>query len=348
MTAGQNIAILGAGGFVGSHLVDTLIAQGRHEIVGLDLDNEKLKGIEGPNFRFVRADAADESDTLEQIIKDSDVVVDLIAHANPSIYVKAPLDVFELNFLANLRIVDLCVKHGKRLIQYSTSEVYGHPDGQPLYAEDESNLVMGPVSEQRWIYASSKQLLERVLHAHGLRGDLDYTIARPFNFIGPRLDYLVAPGSMGGPRVLAHFLSALLGGGPMYLVNGGHAHRSFTHILDANSAFVAMLENSGAHNEIFNIGNPAINISIRDFAVLLQDLYEELTGIRVDSELIEIGGEDFYGEGYADTDRVPPDVTKLRSLGWEPQRDLRTALVDTMEYYLDPANGAIPSSTVSV
>ena len=94
--------------------------------------------------------------------------------------------------------------------------------------------MFGPVQKQRWIYATAKMLLERVLYAHGVAGELDYTIVRPFNFIGSRIDYLVPANAIGGPRVFPHFMSALLTGGPLRLVDGGHVHRAFLHIADAN------------------------------------------------------------------------------------------------------------------
>jgi UDP-apiose/xylose synthase len=329
----MKLSIFGAGGFIGSNLVEYLIRRGEHEVVGLDVSAEKLEGIEGDAFTFVEADISAQPDLAEQLVAESDVVVDLIAYANPSIYVEKPLDVYRLNFVENMRIVEDCVKHGKRLIQYSTSEVYGKANGA-IYREDESDLIMGPVSRQRWIYACGKQLLERVIHAHGLEGNLEYTIVRPFNFIGPRFDYLVPAGSMGGPRVFAHFMSALLTGGPMYLVDGGTRRRCFTHIEDTNEAFTVILDHPGAVNQIFNIGNPATDTSVRDLAVVMKDLYRELTGIEPANELVEVDGADFYGPGYEDMDRVPPDISKLQALGWAPTRDLRTTFRDAIAHYV--------------
>ncbi len=331
----MKILLLGAGGFLGSHIAEALVAQAAHQVVGLDLDDGKLAGIGGPNFRFVRGDVRDD-DRVSELAVDVDVVVDLVSYANPSIYVTRPLEVFDLNFRSNLSVADLCVERGLRLIQFSTSEVYGRPL-EPTYREDASPLVMGPVTKQRWIYAAAKQMLERVLHAYGLEDRLDYTIIRPFNVIGSRLDYLVPAGTMGGPRVFSHFMSALLTGGPMYLVNGGEAHRSFTHIADAADAMLTILEHPGASKQIFNLGNPANDTSIRNLALLMQELYEELTGIAPANDLVEVSGEEFYGEGYEDTNRVPPDVTKLRALGWEPRHDLRTTIGDAMRYYLGAA-----------
>jgi UDP-apiose/xylose synthase len=338
----MKIVIFGVGGFIGSNLAEYLIARDQHEIVGVDIDGHKLEGIGGTKFTFVHADVTKSPQLAGDLVQRADVVVDLMAYANPSIYVESPLEVIELNYFENLRIAELCVEHHTRLIQYSTSEVYGKKPRDAAFNEDSSDLILGPVSKQRWVYAAAKQLLERTLHGYGLGGDLDYTIVRPFNFVGPRFDYLVPAGSKGGPRVFAHFMSALLTGGPMYLVDGGSQHRSFTHIDDASDAFTVLLENPSAHNEIFNIGNPATDCTIRELALLMQRLYAGLTGTTPQNELREISGEEFYGRGYEDADRVPPDVSKLEGLGWKPRRNLETTFRDAIEYNLDPSNQRRP------
>lgn len=330
----MKILIFGAGGFIGSNLVEHLIEQGEHEVVGLDVADAKLAGIEGPNFKFIKGSISD-ADRTNELVANTDVVVDLIAYANPSIYVNSPLDVVNLNFFENMKILEYCLNHEKRLIQYSTSEIYGKRTRDAQYHDDTSDLVMGPVQKQRWIYAASKQLLERIIYAHGIKGDLDYSIIRPFNFVGPRFDYLVPAGSKGGPRVFSHFLSALFTGGPIYLVDGGQQHRCFTHIDDASEAFSAILENPGGQNEIFNVGNPDTNVTMEGLAELMQEIYKDLTGTRPKNEFIVIDGEDFYGAGYEDMDRVPPNVDKLMGLGWKPKRDLDTIFREAIKYYVD-------------
>jgi UDP-apiose/xylose synthase len=331
----MNIAILGAGGFVGSHLVEHLLARGEHAVVGVDVADDKLAGIGGPAFTFRRADLRGAPELLDEVVRRADVVVDLIAYANPSLYVTAPLAVFELNFLTNLDVARLCMRHGRRLIQYSSAEVYGKSTAGGAYREDASDSVFGPVHKQRWIYATAKVLLERVLFAHGAAGDLDCTIVRPFNFLGSRIDYLVPAGATGGPRVFPHFMSALLTGGPIRLVGGGRVRRAFLHIDDANEAFQVLLDrHDAARQQIFNVGNPANDVAVRDFAALMCDVYAELTGRPAASAFEDIDGEAFYGEGYEDGDRLPPDVSKLRALGWAPRYGLRQTVRDAMEYYV--------------
>jgi UDP-apiose/xylose synthase len=331
------ILLLGAGGFIGSHLVGHLVERGEHAVVALDITDEKLDGIDPSAYTFHQADIRTAAPIVDQLIAEADVVVDLVAYANPSMYVAAPLEVFELNFLQNLDIAKRCARHGRRLIQYSSAEVYGKAAaGETACREDDSDSVFGPVHRQRWIYATGKQLLERVLYAMGDAGELDYTIVRPFNFLGPRIDYLVGPCATGGPRVFPHFMSALLTGGPMRLVNGGHVHRTFLNIEDASAAFQLLLDQPAKTRcEIYNVGNPANNVTIRDFALLMRDIYTSLTNAPALSSLEEIDGESFYGVGYEDGDRLPPDITKMRQLGWTPRHDLRSTLRTTMQYYLD-------------
>lgn len=337
----MKLLIIGAGGFIGSNLVEHLIDEGTHEVVGVDIASNKLAGIEGDNFRFVNGDVTSDEDLIDGMISDADVVVDLVAYANPSLYVSKPLDVIRLNFFENMTITEACIRHGKRLIQYSTSEVYGKRSTDGTYREDESDLVMGPVTKQRWVYAAGKQFLERILHAHGLAGDLEYTIVRPFNFVGPRFDYLVEKGSKGGPRVFAHFMSALITGGPMYMVDGGGQRRCFTHIKDASEAFSVLLDDPRSTNQIYNIGNPSTDISVRELAALMTELYGEITGRSYEGEIIDVTGEEFYGIGYEDMNRVPPSIEKLESLGWSPKRGLEATFTDAIRYHVEQHDAGV-------
>ena len=144
----MKLLIIGAGGFIGSNLIEYLIERGEHEIVGIDITDEKLHDISGPNFTYIEADITKSPELADKFVAESDVVVDLIAYANPSIYVSSPLEVAKLNFFENLKITEMCIKHGKRLFQYSTSEVYGKSGHQGAYSEDTSDLIMGPTTKR--------------------------------------------------------------------------------------------------------------------------------------------------------------------------------------------------------
>lgn len=331
----MKILILGAGGFIGSHMVEHLVGRAEHDVDGVDVSDDKLAGIGGERFAFHRLDVREEPERVEELVAATDLVVDLVAYANPSLYNTAPLEVFDLNFRHNIEVLDACVRHGRRLLQYSSAEIYGKLTAGERYQEDRSDSVFGPVGKSRWIYGAAKMMLERVIHAHGEAGQLVYTIVRPFNFCGSRIDYLVPANTQGGPRVFAHFMSALLTGGPIQLVDGGRVHRTFLHMDDANRAFQAILDHPDeTRNEIYNVGNPANNVTIREVAEIMTRLFEELTGEPASSEIVEVSGEEFYGEGYEDSDRLPPDIEKMRGLGWEPEIGLEETLRRTMAYYL--------------
>jgi nucleoside-diphosphate-sugar epimerase len=353
----MHILILGAGGFIGAHLTERLIARGGDRVTALDVSDEKLDlddASRSPGnshaFTFVRKDIRFAGNALEEMVAASNCVVDLIAIANPSVYLSDPLDVFRLNFTENLKVVELCVKHRRRLVQFSTCEVYGKTTASVLgidplrkdcpFGEDTSPLIMGPVGAHRWIYACAKQLLERVIHAYGLAGKLDYTIVRPFNFIGPRIDYLPSERT-GNPRVFSHFMNALLYGTPMRLVNGGNCYRAYTYITDAVDCIELILRNANGvcSRQIINIGSPGNETSIRELAETMCDIFDKEFRQPSDPwppQIVSVSGEEFYGRGYEDCDRRIPDISKARKLlGWEPRYELRPLLTKTMAYFVE-------------
>ena len=246
----------------------------------------------------------------------------LVAIANPAQYVTHPLRVFELDFEANLDIVRHCVKYNKRLIFPSTSEIYGmSPDA--VLDEEMSPLVYGPINKQRWIYAASKQLLDRVIYAYGVRDNLDYTLFRPFNFIGPNLDNVEEP-KEGSSRVFTQFLSNVLYKRPIKLVDGGSQKRSFTYIDDAIDVPADDPREQGrrASRRIFNIGNPANCISIRDLAQRTIRIAQEFPVLRDNAsatEIVDVSAGEYYGKYYQDIQvRVPNVEAARRDLGWAP------------------------------
>ncbi len=348
----MNILNLGAGGFIGSHLTQRLLHEG-HTVTAVDLWSDKVTELlDHPRLTFVRQDIRSVDWNIDEFVEKADLVMDLIAYANPGLYIRIPLEVFRLNFQENLKIAEACVRHKKRLVQFSTCEVYGRTAASlkhanladpedPIHAtfsEDESEFILGPVNRHRWIYACSKQLLERVLHAYGIEQGFNYTIIRPFNFIGPKIDFLLSE-QEGIPRVFSFFMDALINGGEMQLVDGGEQRRCYTYIDDAVECTYRIVENPGGacDRQIFNIGSPYNEVSIRGLAETMRDLYAaEFRDPAIPlPEIVSIPAESFYGKGYEDSDRRIPDIAKARTLlGWEPKWALREMLLATMSYYV--------------
>jgi len=335
------ILILGVNGFIGNSFAARALSETDWEIYGMDIRDDKLDACHGhERFHFVEGDIAINKEWIEYHVKKCDVIMPLVAIATPATYVREPLRVFELDFEENLRIARLCVKYGKRLVFPSTSEVYGMcPD--KAFNEDESPLVLGPICKQRWIYSASKQLLDRVIWGYGFQQGLKFTLFRPFNWIGPKLDELTAdPEKEGSSRVVTQFISSLLLAEPIRLVDGGMQRRCFTYIDDGIACLMKIIENrDGALNgEIFNIGNPENEATIKELATKLREMFvghPSTKHYKKHSDIIEVCAKDFYGEGYQDIDRRVPSIGKAKKLiGWEPKVDLDTALRKTLEYYL--------------
>jgi nucleoside-diphosphate-sugar epimerase len=336
----MNVLILGANGFIGSHLSETILAKRDWHIYAMDLTQDKLANcINHPRFHFKIGDMTKEKDWIRSRIQECDVVLPLVAVATPALYVQDPLRVFELDFEANLEIVRLCVEYGKRLVFPSTSEVYGMCTDQ-AFEEESSHLITGPINKERWIYSTSKQLMDRVIHAYGKHKGLSYALFRPFNWYGPRLDNVFNP-KPGGSRVLTQFIGNILRGENINLVNGGAQQRCFTYIDDGIEALMRIIENKDntAHNQIFNVGNPDENISIRQLAEMLiqfiTDYYPKYAEKAKSVKLIDMDAKAYYGEGYQDVSLRVPAIRQARErLGWEPKTNMQVGLRQTLDFYL--------------
>lgn len=335
----MKILILGVNGFIGSSLVWKILTETSYEVHGMDMSCNKLGHvIDHERFHFFEGDITINREWIEYHVRKCDVIVPLVAIATPGLYVKDPLRVFELDFEANLDIVRKAVKYRKRLVFPSTSEVYGLVQ-DPQFDEYTTNFVLGPVPKQRWIYACIKQLLDRVIWAYGERDGLDFTLFRPFNFVGPKLDDVNEP-KEGSSRVVTQFIHSIITGKPIKLVDGGHQKRCFTFIDDGVECLLRILQNPGgaASRKIFNIGNPNMCFSVAELATMLVELAAQYPGYEDVASRVPIesvAAKVYYGEGYEDViHRVPKVEEARRLLGWEPKTDLRTALKHTLDYHL--------------
>ena len=333
------VLILGVNGFIGNSLTEHILKHKDWEVYGMDMASDKLDQCLGHDrFRFVEGDITINKEWIEYHVKKCDVAIPLVAIATPATYVQDPLRVFELDFEANLDIVRKCVQYRKRVIFPSTSEVYGMcTDGS--FNEETSNFVLGPINKPRWIYSCSKQLMDRVIHAYGMKHDLRYTLFRPFNWIGPKLDNILEP-KEGSSRVLTQFIGNILRGKDIQLVDGGTQRRSFTYIDDGIDALIRIIENKdgAADGRIFNIGNPKNDMSIKELAETLISLirtYPAYAKMADAVKIVTVSSGDYYGKGYQDIQtRVPAIRNAEQYLGWKPVTDLTTALRKTLDYHL--------------
>jgi len=338
----KKICILGVNGFIGHHLSKRIVDTTDWEVYGMDMQNERVADLAShPRFHFFEGDITINREWIEYHIRKCDTVLPLVAIALPATYVKEPLKVFELDFEANLALVRSCVKYGKRVVFPSTSEVYGMCRDAEFDPES-SELVMGPISKQRWIYACSKQLMDRVIWAYGSEERLDFTLFRPFNWIGSGLDNIHTP-KEGSSRVITQFFGHIVRGEQIKLVDGGTQKRAFTYVDDGIDALMKIIENRAgvASGKIYNVGNPRNNYSVHELAQMMIDLaleYPEYRDSAKRVKMVEIGADAYYGAGYQDVqNRVPKIDNTRRDLDWEPKVDMQSAL----RYIFDAYRGSV-------
>ncbi|MBK0091332.1 MULTISPECIES: bifunctional UDP-4-amino-4-deoxy-L-arabinose formyltransferase/UDP-glucuronic acid oxidase ArnA [Erwiniaceae] len=333
------VLILGVNGFIGNHLTERLLQDDNFEVYGLDIGSDAIsRFLDQPRFHFVEGDISIHSEWIEYHIKKCDVVLPLVAIATPIEYTRNPLRVFELDFEENLKIIRDCVKYKKRIIFPSTSEVYGMCTDK-YFDEDHSNLVVGPINKQRWIYSVSKQLLDRVIWAYGEKEGLRFTLFRPFNWMGPRLDNLNAA-RIGSSRAITQLILNLVEGSPIKLIDGGAQKRCFTDIRDGIEALFRIIENknNNCDGQIVNIGNPENEASIKELAERLLASFERhplrnqfppFAGFR------EVESSSYYGKGYQDVEHRKPSIKNARRLlDWTPTIEMDTTIDNTLDFFL--------------
>ncbi|MAZ77922.1 MAG: NAD-dependent epimerase/dehydratase family protein [Legionellaceae bacterium] len=332
----KKVLILGANGFIGSDLSAALLEQTDVEIFAFDLDSHKLNDvIDHSRFHFTQGDMLKEKTWIDEHIKKCDVILPLVAIATPATYVSDPLRVFELDFEANLEIIHRIVTHKKRVIFPSTSEVYGMCEDK-AFDEETSNFVLGPTQKERWIYSCSKQLLDRVIYAYGQHKQLDFTLFRPFNWIGPKQDDPLGK----NPRVLTQFIGNIMRGEDITLVSGGEQRRTFIYIEDGINCLVKIIENNDnkASGRIFNIGNPENDHSIKELAELVLKYAKTHERYRAHAEktkLVSVHADEHYGKSYQDVEARVPSIQRAKDyLGWSPVISMEEAVKRTVAYHL--------------
>ncbi|MCF8031822.1 MAG: SDR family oxidoreductase [Desulfarculaceae bacterium] len=304
----QRILVTGGAGFIGSHLVDALMEQG-HEVLCLDnlftgSKSNIAHHLGNPRFELVR------HDVVEPILLEVDQVYNLACPASPVHYQYNPVKTAKTNVLGALNMLGLAKRVGARILQASTSEVYGDPEMHPQREEYWGNV--NPIG-LRSCYDEGKRLAETLMMDYQRSNNVEVRIVRIFNTYGPRM-------AVNDGRVVSNFAVQALRGEPITIYGEGTQTRSFCYVDDLVAGMIAMMESEDFTGPV-NLGNPA------EFTMLeLAQQVLKLTGSQSAIEHQPLPPDD-------PTQRRPDIGLAKERLGWSPTVKLAQGLVPTIDYF---------------
>jgi UDP-glucose 4-epimerase len=318
----MRILVTGGAGFIGSHLVDALLAEG-HTVTALDnLSTGRWENLahlsDHPAFRLVRGDILD-AGLVGRLVAEADMVYHLAAAVGVAHVVRDPLGGLRTNVRGTENVLESCARQRRPVLLASSSEVYGRSRRVPF--REDGERLLGPTTITRWAYATAKAVDEHLALAYAAQEGLRVSIVRYFNAYGPRLD------PQGYGSVIARFIGQALRGEPLTVHGDGGQTRCFTYVSDAvRGTILAATKEEGA-GEIFNIGSPW-ETSIRQLAEQIL----ALTGSR--SPIVFVPYASVYGPRFEDPPRRRPSVRKAaRLLGFRAEIPLAEGLRRTLAHF---------------
>jgi UDP-glucose 4-epimerase len=306
--------ITGGAGFIGSHLIESLISRGDEVIVLDNLSTGSINNLTNiiEKIKFKHGNILDK-DEVNELVAESDYVVHLAAALGVFNIVNKPLESLQTNLQGSEIVLEACEKYRKPVLIASTSEIYGKNDKVPLNEEDDR--VIGHPLKSRWSYSEAKAVDESLAYLYYLENKLPIRIVRFFNTVGPR-----QVGHYG--MVVPRFVSAALKNETLSVYGSGDQIRSFCHVTDAVKGLLLVMDSDKAVGQVFNVGNN-YQISIIELAKKVI----EITGSK--SSIEKIAYEKAYPEGFEDMQRRVPDISKIKQvLGWEPEINLDQIIKD--------------------
>jgi UDP-glucose 4-epimerase len=311
--------VTGGAGFIGSHLVETLLERGDSIVILDDLSTGRVENIAhlvGDRVRFIEGSVTDAA-LVDECMAEADVCVHLASAVGVQLIVDEPLDTLMRSVRGSNVVMHAAANHDVRVLYASTSEVYGKHSNGAL--SEQADLVFGSPSKGRWTYAIAKTFGEAIVHGYHQQRSVDATVVRLFNTVGPR-----QTGMYG--MVLPRFVRQALAGEDLTVYGDGSQSRCFTHVFDTVDALVRLCEHRGAPGNAYNIG-ASTQVSIIDLARRVI----ERTGS--ESKIVFVPYEHAYGDGFEELGTRTPDTTALRKLtGWEPRQTLDAAIEDVITY----------------
>ena len=326
----KTILITGGAGFIGSNLINHLIAD--HKIICLDnLITGSRKNIEKfkyhPNFCFCEHDICEPLENI-YLPKKIDEIYHLASIASPEKYKKYPMETLFTSIYGTKNVLDLCLKHRAKLVFSSTSEVYGDPLVHPQSEEYFGNVnTMG----ERSCYDEGKRVSETLIYLYRQKHLLDIKIVRIFNTYGPFMD-------IDDGRVITNFIKNILSKTPVVINGDGEQTRSFCYIDDMILGLEKMM-NSNEKGPI-NLGNPNCEVSLNK----LVEIFENQMKIKIPVQ---------YAEFTQDDPKVRKPVIEkaIQLIGWKPIISLEEGLKKTIDYFIGRyvfTDNVIVDTTVSI
>jgi UDP-glucose 4-epimerase len=315
----MRVLVTGGAGYIGSHLVDRLLALGHAVTVLDDLSTGNVANLarSRSEINFMENSILNEK-LVNKLVRRADTVFHLAAGVGVGHIVEKPLAALITNTRGAENVIEASVKHDKRLLLASTSEIYGKTSTMPMSEDDDR--VLGSTTVPRWGYSTAKAIDEHLALAHAQHG-LRMSVVRYFNSFGPRLD------PRGYGSVVANLLRQALDNEPLTVHGDGTQTRCFTYIDDTVEGTLRAGLDEKAEGIIFNIGNDH-ETSINELASLVI----EMTGSR--STVRHVSYEERYGKGFEDTKRRVPDVRRAATvLGFRATVELRDGLARTLQWW---------------
>jgi UDP-glucose 4-epimerase len=305
------VLVTGGAGFIGSHLVERLLADGQSVVVIDDLSTgsrDNLRAVaQHKNFRFIQTRISAYAE-LPELLASAGFIYHLAATVGVELVVKSALSVLETSFSETQILLRAAARHGTPLLLASSSEVYGK-SAKSEFSEDD-DLLIGPPGQARWSYACSKLTDEFLALAYAREKGLPVIIARLFNTVGPR-----QTGRYG--MVLPRFIAAARAGEPLKVFGDGAQSRCFCLVHDAVEALVRLPKCETARGEIFNLGGTE-EITMLELAKLV------VTTLGSKSPIELVPYDQAYAPGFADMRRRKPRVDKLeRAVAFKSETSLR-------------------------
>jgi UDP-glucose 4-epimerase len=313
------VLVTGGAGFIGSHLIERLLSDGKSVVVLDDLSTgsrANLRAVEkNPKLRVIEAKISTCSE-LPQLVADAESIYHLAAAVGVDLVVKSPIHVLETNLHETEVLLEAAAPHRVPLLVASTSEVYGKSE-KPAFSE-EDDLLIGPPHQSRWSYACSKLMDEFLALAYAKERELPVVIVRLFNTVGPR-----QTGQYG--MVLPRFIAAARRGEPLKVFGDGQQSRCFGYVLDTVEALVRLQNTPSARGEVFNIGG-------REEITILELAQRVIETLGSKSKIEFVPYSEAYAPGFDDMRRRKPVVEKLqRVTGFAPQTSLKEIVWRTAE-----------------